>query len=159
MQIQKDGTRKENNVEIIAVNDLLKAHEVSQKNGWQSSWSNYSLIAPLFFPAMRDACLKLLSFFWWELWRDGRRSGQSHQETQPRLETIHTGFDTFKLDSSLLSITFLFFPVINCNNTQWRWRVEWAGRDLMRPKMLHFSAANARQSLLLHFLFMVFIPT
>lgn len=44
-----------------------------------------------------------------ELWRDARQSGQRNQETQHRLETRHTVVDTFKLDSSLPSITFLFF--------------------------------------------------
>lgn len=44
-----------------------------------------------------------------ELWRDARQSGQCNQETPRRLETRHTAVDTFKLDSSLPSITFLFF--------------------------------------------------
>ena len=57
--------------------------------------------------------------------------------------------DIFKHDSSLPPITFSFFAVINCNNTEQRWRVGRARRDLMRPKMLDFSATAARQSLLL----------
>lgn len=44
-----------------------------------------------------------------ELWRDARQSGQCNQETQHWLETRHPLVDTFKLDSSLPSITFLFF--------------------------------------------------
>lgn len=49
-----------------------------------------------------------------KLWRDVRQSGQCNQETQHRLETTHTVVDTFKLDSSLPSITFLF----SCNKLQ-----------------------------------------
>lgn len=61
--------------------------------------------------------------------------------------------DIFKHDSSLPPITFSFFAVINCNNIQRRWRVGRARRDVMRPKMLDFTATVARQSLLLETFF------
>lgn len=85
---------------------------------------------------------------------DGQQSGQSNQQTWDWLKTIRDSvLDIFKHDSSLPPITFSFFAVINCNNIQQRWRVGWVRRDLMRPKMLDFTATVARQSLLLETFF------
>lgn len=89
-----------------------------------------------------------------KLWDDGRQSGQSNQQTWDWLKPIRDSVvDIFKHDSSLPPITFSFFAVINCNNIQRRWRVERASRDVMRPKMLDFTATVARQSLLLETFF------
>lgn len=55
--------------------------------------------------------------------------------------------DIFKHDSSLPPITFSFFAIINCNNTQRQQGVGRARRDLMRPKCLDYTLTAPRLSL------------
>lgn len=136
------GVRKEN-VEIIRVNDLLKAQEVSKEKGWQNSWSNYSLIAFFFFSPTRERICELviiLNLFWrGACGMMGDRVGSLINRMG--LVKNNQGLCSWHFQawlSSLPPITFSFFAIINCNNTQRRWRVGRARRDLMRPKKAGF---------------------
>lgn len=126
------------------VNDLLKAQEVSKERGWQNSWSNYSLIAFFFSSFFCSDRMPLWTCnhsqpFGEKLWDDGRQSRAVWSTEWDWLKTIrHCVVDIFKHDSSLPPITFSFFAIINCNNTQRPWRVGRARRDVMRPKKAGF---------------------